>query len=353
MSVTYKGIDVSKHQGEINWQKVKADGIQFAMLRAGYGRYDNQKDEQFEANYAGATAAGIPVGAYHYSYATAAEQAKQEAEVFLNWIKGKNLTYPVAFDIEDAKQANLGIEKISNIIRAFCETVEAAGYYVVVYANKNWLETRIDADCKSRYDIWLAQWTSKPTYTGNYGMWQYTSDGSVDGISGRVDMNIAYKDYPSIIAGESKPVEPVLENIDVEYQTYTNGKWLPWIENYNDKNTNGYAGITGKSITALRVGLSKGSVQYRAHTKNGKWYSWITNYNTKDTKGYAGVLGKDIDMIQMQLVNLPGYAIEYRVSTINKGYLPWVRNYNTKNSNGYAGITGQSIDRIQIRVVKV
>lgn len=197
----YKGIDVSKHNGTIDWAKVKAAGVQFAMLRAGYGRYDNQKDERFEANYKGATAAGIPVGAYHYSYATTAEQAKQEAEVFLGWIKGKNLTYPVAFDIEDKKQSGLGESLISDIIRAFCETVEAAGYYVVVYANKDWLTNRIDADCKSRYDIWLAQWTSQPTYTGSYGMWQYTSDGAVDGIAGRVDMNIAYKDYPSIIAG--------------------------------------------------------------------------------------------------------------------------------------------------------
>ena len=197
----YKGIDVSKHNGTIDWAKVKAAGVQFAMLRAGYGRYNNQKDEQFEANYKGATAAGIPVGAYHYSYATNAEQAKQEAEVFLGWIKGKTLTYPVAFDIEDKKQANLGVSLISDIIRTFCETVEAAGYYVVVYANKDWLTNRIDADCKSRYDIWLAQWTSEPTYTGSYGMWQYSSKGSVDGVSGNVDMNIAYKDYPSIIAG--------------------------------------------------------------------------------------------------------------------------------------------------------
>ncbi len=197
----YKGIDVSKHQGTIDWAKVKAAGVQFAMLRAGYGRYDNQKDEQFEVNYKGATAAGIPVGAYHYSYATTAEQAKQEAQTFLGWIKGKTLTYPVAFDIEDKKQANLGVSLISDIIRTFCETVEAAGYYVVVYANKDWLTNRIDADCKSRYDIWLAQWTSEPTYTGSYGMWQYSSKGSVDGVSGNVDMNIAYKDYPSIIAG--------------------------------------------------------------------------------------------------------------------------------------------------------
>lgn len=197
---TYKGVDVSKHQGKIDWQKVKSAGVQFAMLRAGYGRYANQKDEQFEANYAGAKAAGIPVGAYHYSYAKTVEQAKAEAKTFLAWIKGKTFEYPVAFDIEDKSQAGLGKQLISDIVRAFCETVEAAGYYVCVYANKDWLVNRIDDDCKKKYDIWLAEWRDdKPTYNGSYGMWQYTSDGSVSGISGRVDMNYAYKDYPAIM----------------------------------------------------------------------------------------------------------------------------------------------------------
>lgn len=350
----YKGIDVSKHNGTIDWAKVKAAGVQFAMLRAGYGRYDNQKDEQFEANYKGATAAGIPVGAYHYSYATTAEQAKHEAEVFLGWIKGKTLTYPVAFDIEDKKQANLGVSLISNIIRAFCEAVEAAGYYVVVYANKDWLTNRIDADCKSRYDIWLAQWTDKPTYAGSYGIWQYTSDGAVDGIEGRVDMNIAYKDYPALIAGTSVPTdaEPN-ENIDVEYQTYTGKTWLDWVENYNTVNSDGYAGVIGKAITALRVGLSKGHVRYRGHIKGGGWLDWVQDYNLVNSDGYAGVLGKEMDMLQMTLVDLPGYAVEYRVSTVGGAYLPWVRNYNTANSDGYAGVKGKPFDRVQIRVVKV
>ena len=123
----------------------------------------------------------------------------------------------MAFDSEDKRQSGLGVSVISDIIRTFGETVEAAGYNVGVYANKDWLTNRIDADCKSRYDIWLAQWTSEPTYTGSYGMWQYSSKGSVDGVSGNVDMNIAYKDYPSIIAGmdgnsdttASTPTNPV------------------------------------------------------------------------------------------------------------------------------------------------
>lgn len=159
------------------------------------------------------------------------------------------------------------------------------------------------------------------------------------------------------LAGEapttSAPVAETTENIDVEYQTYTGKTWLEWVENYNTVNSNGYAGITGKAATAIRVGLSKGHIQYRAHTKGGKWYPWITDYNTKDTNGYAGVLGKEMDMLQMTLADLPGYAIEYRVSTVGGDYLPWVRDYNTVNSDGYAGLTGKPIDRVQIRIIKV
>ena len=111
--------------------------------------------------------------------------------------------------------------------------------------------------------------------------------------------------------------------------------------------------MTGKAITAIRAGLSKGKIKYRAHTKGGKWYAWISDYNTKNTNGYAGVLGKEIDMLQMTLEGLPGYAVEYRVATVGGGFLPWVRDYNTKNSDGYAGITGKPFDRLQIRIVKI
>ena len=151
----------------------------------------------------------------------------------------------------------------------------------------------------------------------------------------------------------SMPGAEPTETIDVEYQTYTGKSWLEWVENYNTVNSDGYAGVTGKAATAIRVGLSKGHIQYRAHTKGGKWWSWITDYNTKNTNGYAGVLGKEMDMLQMTLVDLPGYTVEYRVSTVGGDYLPWVRDYNTTDSDGYAGITGKPIDRVQIRIVKV
>lgn len=194
-----KGIDVSRYQGEIDWKKVKASGVQFAMLRAGYGRFDAQKDAQFERNYKEAKAAGIPVGAYLYSYAKSVEDARSEAKVFLQWVKGKQFAYPLAFDVEEAEQAQKGKQFVSDLIRAFCETVEQAGYYVCIYANKYWLDNYIDADCKKRYDVWVAQWAKTNTYNGAYGIWQYTSDGAVSGISGRVDLDESYKDYPSIM----------------------------------------------------------------------------------------------------------------------------------------------------------
>ncbi len=149
------------------------------------------------------------------------------------------------------------------------------------------------------------------------------------------------------------PVEQPTEQVDVEYQTYTNGRWLPWVENCNDVNSDGYAGIKDKAISAIRAGLSKGHIKYRAHTKNGKWWSWITDYNTANTSGYAGVLGKEIDMLQMTLTDLPGYAVEYRVAPVGKPYLPWVRDFNEINSNGYAGVKGKPFDRLQIRIVKI
>lgn len=194
-----KGIDVSAHQGNINWKMVKEAGTAFAMIRAGYGKNADQKDKCFDANVKGAQAAGLHVGAYHYSYAKSVADAKAEAETFLRWIAPYKLDYPVAFDIEDTSQVALGKATLTAICKAFCETVEKAGYYVCIYANPAWLKTYLDAPALAQYDLWLAHWTDNPTKAYSYGMWQYTSDGDVAGINGRVDLNLAYKDYPAII----------------------------------------------------------------------------------------------------------------------------------------------------------
>lgn len=245
----FRGIDVSKWQGNIDWNRVKASGVDFAILRAGYGSVSSQKDVTFEDNYQNAKAAGIPVGAYHYSYAKDIAGAKREAQTFLEWIKGKQFEYPVVFDIEESATYNLGRNTVSEIIKTFCSIVEAAGYYVSVYTNKNWLDHVVSDEVKSKYDTWLAQWTSTPSYIGPYGMWQYTSSGVVDGISGRVDMDIAYKNYPEIIkrkqlngwSGADVPQTP-------ESKAYAAGKSLAL------NNTPIYISATSKKIAGYKSG---------------------------------------------------------------------------------------------------
>lgn len=190
-----KGIDVSVHNGSIDWQKVKNAGIQFAILRAGYGRELSQKDTRFEENYRNAKAAGIPVGAYWYSYAMSENEAKMDLSV----IKNKQFEMPVYFDLEEKKQLDLGKEKVSAIMRAFLEKVEKYGYFVGLYGSASSLTTHTADDIKSRYTIWLAHWTDRTNYSGAYGIWQYSDKGKVNGISGNVDLDTAYIDFPNII----------------------------------------------------------------------------------------------------------------------------------------------------------
>jgi GH25 family lysozyme M1 (1,4-beta-N-acetylmuramidase) len=195
-----KGIDVSHHQGNVDFAKVKASGIGFIMLRAGYG-WENpsvQTDRMFYRNYQNAQKAGLPCGAYHYSYAKNAAQARLEADFFLKIIRGCRLEYPVAFDLEDPSQANLSRETLTDIVIAFCDKVEKAGYYVCLYTNPDWMKNRLDMRRLKRFDLWLANYGDRPGCEG-IGMWQCSSCGRVNGICGNVDLDVAYRDYPAII----------------------------------------------------------------------------------------------------------------------------------------------------------
>lgn len=203
MSV-HKIIDVSKWQGVIDWARVKASGIDGAMLRAGYGA--GNADVQFARNARECNRLGIPIGAYWFSYAWSPDMARREAEYCLAAIKPYTLDLPVAFDWEydSMKRANQnGVTPdkalISDIAVAFLSTIEAAGYYAINYTNIDYLTRYFDADRLSHYDIWLAAW--RDTRPGvRHNLWQHTSTGRVDGITGNVDMNRAYIDYPAVIA---------------------------------------------------------------------------------------------------------------------------------------------------------
>lgn len=199
-----KGIDVSKHNGVIDWAKVKASGVEFAIIRAGYGKVISQKDAQFDRNYAGATAQGIPVGAYWYSYAHTPAEATAEALTFIKAIEGKRFEYPVFFDIEEKSALATGKNNCTAMCKAFCDEMERHGYWVGIYASRSVIESYIDADTQERYAIWAAEWGDKLRYHGTAAIWQNSETGRVNGISGNVDTDICYVDYPKNIKAAGK-----------------------------------------------------------------------------------------------------------------------------------------------------
>lgn len=208
-ATTYKrGIDVSEWQKTIDWEKVKAAGIDFAMIKAGSGR--NRIDPQFKYNISECNRLGIPCGVYWFSYAYTEELARNEAKYCLAAIAPYKLDYPVAYDFEYDSVDNaekLGIEitkeMASSFARAFLGEIEAARYYAQLYTNADYLTRYFDSELAKRYDVWLAQWPSKPNLDTKPsqagGIWQYSNTGNVDGISVRVDLDAAYYDYPGII----------------------------------------------------------------------------------------------------------------------------------------------------------
>lgn len=197
-----KGIDVSSHQGIIDWEKVKGQ-IDFAILRCGFGIDKEEYDDKyFKRNADECTRLGIPFGVYLYTYAENTSHASSDADHVLRLIKNYKLEYPIFYDIEDKVQANLSSKILGDIAETFCEKIEQAGYFVGVYASKSWFTDKLTDSRFSRYNKWVAQYNTTCTYGEagkDYGMWQYASDGTVNGINGRVDMNISYIDYPTII----------------------------------------------------------------------------------------------------------------------------------------------------------
>lgn len=187
------GIDVSKHNGRIDWQKVKASGVDFVIIRAGYGRELSQKDPLFEENYRGAKAAGLKVGAYWYSYATTGEDAIKEAKTFLQVVKGKQFEFPLYYDIEEKNQMTAA----NILITAFCNELEKAGYFAGFYANRSTVANYVSQATREKYSLWLADWN--PVQHVAAPMWQRSAAERVDGIGGYVDANVSHMDFEAII----------------------------------------------------------------------------------------------------------------------------------------------------------
>lgn len=199
-----KGIDVSTHNGTIDWKKVKKDGVSFTIIRAGFGNTADQRDVQFVANMNGALDAGISVGVYWFNYARSVEEARKEAKACLEVIKPyqDRITYPVFADFEYdseeyAEKAGVTVDKrfVTDVIKAFCEEIKRAGYIPGWYTNQDYYKNKLYPEELADYDCWLADYTGGPAF--DCVMQQYTSTGKVEGISGNVDMNLAFKEYGS------------------------------------------------------------------------------------------------------------------------------------------------------------
>ena len=199
-SVARAGIDVSRWNEEINWNKVKDAGVKYAIIRAGYRGSQTGalvEDWYFKKNVEGATAAGIPVGLYFFTQATNEVEAVEEASMVISLCKDYNITYPIFIDTEGAggegRADELDPKIRTAVCQAFCETIRSSGYETGIYASKNWLTNNIDTSVLSDdIYIWLAEYTDATTYDGKYHMWQYTSSGRVLGIEGRVDLNLSF-----------------------------------------------------------------------------------------------------------------------------------------------------------------
>lgn len=343
-----KGIDVSKYQGTVDWEKVKPQ-IDFAILRCGFGDdTPAQDDGQFERNYAECTRLEIPFAVYFFTYAVNKEKIKSEIAHIKRLLAGKSISAPVYIDIENAKGLNwrdISNTELLEIMREYRARLNALGYKMGIYSSRSafWNEKMTDPwyDDISK---WVAEYGDRLNdFERTYDVWQYTSSGSIDGIDGNVDMNVMYNSV-------FEKVTPANGTVNVYYRVRTGGKWLPEV-----KNTEDYAGIKGKAITDIAVKVDKGSVKYRVHVKGGNWLPYVTGYDITDYNyGFAGC-GKAIDAVEIYYTTpndiRPYKYAYYRVSPVGKDYYALQRdNEKSGGMDGYAGLFGKLIDRMQIEI---
>lgn len=205
------GIDVSKWNKEIDWDKVKAAGVEYAIIRVGYRGATTGaliEDPYFEKNIKGATQAGIPVGVYFFTQALNAVEAVEEASMVIAMCRDYDITYPVFIDSESTggsgRADGLDGDTRTQVCEAFCRTVESAGYRAGIYGARNWFNEMLDMNKLRNYIIWLAEYRDVPIYQGYYHMWQYTSGGTVDGIEGKTDLNLSYLKIENTVDEETK-----------------------------------------------------------------------------------------------------------------------------------------------------
>jgi len=331
-----KGIDVSYVQGKIDWDTVK-NHIDFAILRCGYGQDKaSQDDSQFARNISECERLGIPYGVYLYSYADSIEKAASEADHVLRLIKGHKLAYPVYYDLEDAKTTGkCSNEVIGQIAKTFCDAIEAAGYWVGIYANLSWWNNKLTDKVFDKWVRWVAQYNSTCDYKGTYGMWQYTSSGSVAGINGRVDMDYCYDNYPEKILGKVETPKPETTPPSKQTKTYTvqRGDTLSGIAAKH--------GMTLARIIELNPQITNPNLIYAGQTVYVEGTSSTTPTSTTTKTPYKGQ--------KVSLNNVPLYgsaSTQVACGKVKGTYYLWDGvlvndRYRITNSASRVGVQGQ------------
>ena len=321
----------------IDWEKVKAAGVSFVIIRCGYGNNEsNQDDEQWQRNVSECERLGIPYGVYLYSYATDTTMAMSEAQHVLRLIGGHSLTYPVYFDMED--NSTIGSDYAA-IAQTFCDTIQNAGYAVGVYANLDWWDNYLTNSCFNQWHKWVAQYNSTCDYNGDYAIWQYSSKGSVDGISGSVDMNYL-NGNPENHGNSSGAIGDAIK-FSSHVQDYG------WLSEVYDGAISGTVGMN-KHMEAFEVepsSLDEVNIEYQSFVQKTGWQGFVSNGQVSGTTGE----NKYIEAIQMKLSgsNAEKYDIYYRTHVANIGWLDWTANGADAGTIGY----DYPIQAIQIKIV--
>lgn len=338
--VVARGIDVSNHQGTVDWNKVKAAGIDFAILKVGpvYGK----PDDSFERNAAECERLGIPYGVYYYSYARSVEDANKEADRTLAWLGGHHPSLPVYYDLEDSyilQDPDFSKDKLTQIAQTFCNRMEAVGFKSGIYANLNWLNNYLNSPSLNGYDHWVAQYNWRCDYAGSYSFWQYSSSGNVPGVNGRCDMNYCFN-------GSLLNVDD--SKMHIQYEAHVSN--IGWISSKRDGST---AGTTGqsKSVEDLKVGIlnpvEDGSVQINANVSGIGWQGWDT---PSASEGGTTGQGRAVEAVRLRLTGslAKDYDVYYRVHASNIGWMAWAKD------GGEAGTTGMScsLEAVQIKLIK-
>ena len=281
-----KGIDVSGYQGNIDWKKVKNDGVKFAIIKLGtiYDEDENSIESTFEKNYNECIKNNIPVGVYVYNYCNSIEALKKGANWILEVLNKRALNLPVYLDMEDRTIVSEGKAALTNQCNEFAKILTNAGYKVGVYANLNWFENYLEAkEFNSNISVWVAQYYKECEYEGEYDIWQYSSSGKVDGISGNVDMNYLYNE--SIIKNTDN--KPENKTIDELAQEVIDGKWGNGEDRRKRLEEAGYDYDKVQDKVNSILSIPKKSIETLAREViEGKWGNGTERKNKLEKAGY-------------------------------------------------------------------